>query len=416
MAEINQPADQTEQKNIQKAPEAAAVSGVVSGQPNQDVFGEAKTAAHANDKTLSEPDLIAINEGETIADYKMRVAQIQANRFGFFDSETAEGETSEFVKSTKQAIKPPPTLSPILNEAPYDSTVTLNVQITNVPEVSEGVKPEELLSYADATFEAGAQAVRQIEQHMTEPNAINNDIINFAGHFSQSPNQFNNEVQNLVIAAIEHFDHSLTPKERAESAGELMPLFFFEGNAKEPVHPESAQQLGLETMSESELKSLGIRRTMQDVSDLHMPEVPEHLRHLEMQKASSELLDAMKRKGRDIVIAQPGMEEFDYLTFRKVEGSAGGDNHAHMLMKPGCMKITAVEEFLHGTQSKIGMLDRTAPEIAEYRVKDFMIRHSRLLGLDENDVSVLEVLRDAEAERAIRRGYSPKLFEVGAYE
>jgi hypothetical protein len=110
------------------------------------------------------------------------------------------------------------------------------------------------------------------------------------------------------------------------------------------------------------------------------------------------------------------MEDFDYLTYRRVEGSAGGDNYSHMLMKSGCMKITALEEFLHGTQSKIGLLDRIAPEIAEYRVKDFMMRHSKLLGLDKNDLSVLGVLREAEAERAIKRGYSPELFEVGANE
>ena len=95
MAEIQKPADQAEQKAIQKMPEAAAVSGVVAAQPNQDVFGEAKTAAHANDKTLSEPDMIAINDGETVAEYKARVAQIQANRFGFFDSANEKYDSAE---------------------------------------------------------------------------------------------------------------------------------------------------------------------------------------------------------------------------------------------------------------------------------------------------------------------------------
>ncbi len=95
MAEIQKPADQAEQKAIQKTPEAAAVSGVVAAQPNQDVFGEAKTAAHANDKTLSEPDMIAINDGETVAEYKARVAQIQANRFGFFDSANEKYDSAE---------------------------------------------------------------------------------------------------------------------------------------------------------------------------------------------------------------------------------------------------------------------------------------------------------------------------------
>jgi hypothetical protein len=86
MAEIQKPADQAEKTNIQKAGEAAKEGGVIAGQKNQEVHGQAFEQAHQNDKTLSEPDMIAIEEGETVAQYNARVAQIQANRFGFFDS------------------------------------------------------------------------------------------------------------------------------------------------------------------------------------------------------------------------------------------------------------------------------------------------------------------------------------------
>ncbi|MCC7527156.1 MAG: hypothetical protein IT342_01465 [Candidatus Melainabacteria bacterium] len=401
---------------MQMTPEVAAVSAVVAAKPNQDVFGEAKTVAHANDKTLSEPDMIAMNENETIAESEARVAQIQANRFGFFDSEADAGGSKVFEKSAKQAIEPPPTLSPLLNEAPFDSPVTLNVQITNVPEVSECVKPEELLKYAESTFAAGAQAVRQVEQHLAEPSAINNDIVNLAGHFSQSPHQLNHDVHTLFSAAIEHIDHSLTPDERAATAGELMPMFFFEGNAKEPVHPETAQQLGLEGMSESELKSLGIHRTMQEASDLRMPEVPKHLKHLELQPASPELLDAMRNKGREFIFAEPGSEEYRYLLAQRVEASTGRADMMHILMKEKPPKIAALEEFLHGTQKKIGLIDKVGQEIAEVRVKNFMLRHPRLLGLTDNDLTVLEALRQQEANYALRRGFSPRMFEVGGYE
>lgn len=86
MAEVQKTADQAEQASVKNMPEAAAVSGVISGQPNQEIHGQASSIAHANDKTLSEPDMIAMGENETPAEYEARVAQIQANRFGFFDS------------------------------------------------------------------------------------------------------------------------------------------------------------------------------------------------------------------------------------------------------------------------------------------------------------------------------------------
>ncbi len=58
-----------------------------------------------------------------------------------------------------------------------------------------------------------------------------------------------------------------------------------EGGAKEPIHPDTAREMGLSAMSESEMAALGTRRVMQDATDLHMPEVPENLRHLELQPA-----------------------------------------------------------------------------------------------------------------------------------
>lgn len=54
----------------------------------------------------------------------------------------------------------------------------------------------------------------------------------------------------------------------------ILPLFFFEGNAKEPINPNTVEQMGLESLSEAELASLGILRAAQDIGDLMMPEVP----------------------------------------------------------------------------------------------------------------------------------------------
>lgn len=50
----------------------------------------------------------------------------------------------------------------------------------------------------------------------------------------------------------------VTPEERAKMAGTILPMFFFEGNPKEPINPKTVEQMGLEGMSEVELKTLGI--------------------------------------------------------------------------------------------------------------------------------------------------------------
>jgi hypothetical protein len=65
--EVQKTVEQIEQKSVQKTPEVAAVSCVIGGQKNQEVHGQANAVAHAHDKTLSEPDMIAMNEGETVA-------------------------------------------------------------------------------------------------------------------------------------------------------------------------------------------------------------------------------------------------------------------------------------------------------------------------------------------------------------
>lgn len=68
-------------------------------------------------------------------------------------------------------------------------------------------------------------------------------------------------------------------------------------------------------------------------------------------------------------------------------------------------KIAALEEFLHGTQQKIPSLVAEECVILEVAVKDFMVRHSRMLGLSRNDVTVLQALMQQEIEEAYRQGY-----------
>ena len=114
------------------------------------------------------------------------------------------------------------------------------------------------------------------------------------------------------------------------------------------------------------------------------------------QAASQELIDAVSKK-RDVVIAQEGSEGMRYLNWIGAAGNVGGPTMKHILLKPNPSKITLLEEFLHGTQHRLGIikdLGSSGMGSAETHVKDFMIRHNRLLGLNEKDVDILKQLRD----------------------
>jgi len=68
---------------------------------------------------------------------------------------------------------------------------------------------------------------------------------------------------------------------------------------------------------------------------------------------------------------------------------------SHILLRPNPGKATALEEFLYGTQHRLGIIDRMGINGAETHVKDFMIRHRKLLGLGDEDVDILRQLMDA---------------------
>jgi len=310
--------DQGAEKTIQKTPEAVKDGGVIAAQPNQEVHGRAFEKAHQNDKTLSEPDMIAMNDGETVAQYKARVAQIQANRFGFFDSEKEKtndagagvaGRTKIHEHPAKQAVEPIPELSPTIQKTPFDSSVKVNVQITNVPEVSEAVQQEVLGKYAEAVLENAAAAVRQVENHLAQPNAINSDFQKIGQwlsegpeHFSKSPDQLNKDISAVTTGAIDEIDKPLSVDERAQKAGMLLPMFFFEGG-KEPINPETIEQMGLEGMTDAELKALGIEKRVEEI--------------LTAEEAEAEMLESKS-------ILQGGMDASEAATKKSIHDKVTG--------------------------------------------------------------------------------------------
>jgi hypothetical protein len=125
-----------------------------------------------------------------------------------------------------------------------------------------------------------------------------------------------------------------------------------------------------------------------------------------VERASPELLEAMRRHGRTIDIAQPGSEEMRFLDSFQAEANVGGAMMEHILLRSAPSKAGVLEEFLHGTQHRLGIIDRLGVQGAEVHVKDFMIRHQRLLGLSAADAQRLRVLlmREMEIYRRQRGG------------
>lgn len=115
-----------------------------------------------------------------------------------------------------------------------------------------------------------------------------------------------------------------------------------------------------------------------------------------VEPASAELLAAVGRK-RALEIAQQGSEALRMLDYFGAEASVGGHLNSSILLRQTPSKAALLEEFLHGTQSRLGIVDRLGTKglgSAETHVKDFMIRHHSMLGLSAEDVRILKILRD----------------------
>lgn len=105
-----------------------------------------------------------------------------------------------------------------------------------------------------------------------------------------------------------------------------------------------------------------------------------------LAKEGSTLLESMQAHGRTILMAVKGSPEGEealrYLDSMKAEANAGGPGQMHIILRPDASKATVLEEFLHGTQSKLGIIERLGVAGAEKHVVDFMQRHAKLLGLE----------------------------------
>jgi hypothetical protein len=114
-----------------------------------------------------------------------------------------------------------------------------------------------------------------------------------------------------------------------------------------------------------------------------------------IERATPELLDAIRSKGRSVNIVKDGSMEARYLDAIEAEANVGGETMTHILLRQNPGKAAALEEFLHGTQHRLGLIRRLGVSGAEHHVKDFMIRHQKLLGLCQADVEVLRRAMEA---------------------
>ena len=113
------------------------------------------------------------------------------------------------------------------------------------------------------------------------------------------------------------------------------------------------------------------------------------------------LINKLTAKGWKIDIVKPGTDDWRWLTMNGADASFNTGVQKHILLKEGAPKSALLEEFLHGTQNNLGLLEKYGtPQALEVHVKDFMLRHAKLLGLDNpNDIRLLQQLKIEEINR-----------------
>lgn len=134
--------------------------------------------------------------------------------------------------------------------------------------------------------------------------------------------------------------------------------------------------------------------------DLHRKLTSQSLNELALP-VDQKLIDTMKSKGWQIEIVRPGTDDYRYFTKYNIDASINTGVPKHILIKEGAPKSALLEEYLHGTQLKLGLLEKYGSrEALEVHIKDFMIKHSKILGLDNpHDIKLLQQLKLEEIDR-----------------
>lgn len=114
--------------------------------------------------------------------------------------------------------------------------------------------------------------------------------------------------------------------------------------------------------------------------------------------ADDDLLQLIESKGRKIVVATPGSEEARFLDYFGANASVNTGDVNHIIVRPDVLKIEILEEFLHGTQQKLGIIEKLGNFDSEIHIKNFMIRHQKMLKLSSGDIEALKIMRNSYIE------------------
>jgi hypothetical protein len=111
------------------------------------------------------------------------------------------------------------------------------------------------------------------------------------------------------------------------------------------------------------------------------------------EAASEDLLRAVEGKGRTITYALPGSEELRYLDYMGANANVGGPTMTDILLRQNPTKVEVVEEFLHGTQNRLGIIDRVGVRGAEIHVFHFADGRTVLIGPIDGDVNFIRACK-----------------------
>jgi hypothetical protein len=92
------------------------------------------------------------------------------------------------------------------------------------------------------------------------------------------------------------------------------------------------------------------------------------------------LLDKLRARGYSI---DQSAEIEQYLDYRAA--NAATFLQKDLLLRPDARKIEVLEEYLHNVQRQVGLTNHMIPRQLERHVKEFMLRHRKLLGISNAD-------------------------------
>ncbi len=108
------------------------------------------------------------------------------------------------------------------------------------------------------------------------------------------------------------------------------------------------------------------------------------------EHADGPLLDKLRDRG---YIIDQSTEIQEYLDHRGANAATflQGD----LLLRPDPRKVEIIEEYLHNVQRRVGLVSKMSPRELEIHVKEFMVRHRKMLGISDADAGWLQCWLDS---------------------